>query len=247
MIIWTGKWENRGFLFGPVIPIYGFGALVGTIVFDKLLVTYSPLQVFLIGMFASAILEYVVHYTLEKLFNAYWWDYSKSPLNINGRICLPASIGFGLAALIIVYVINPFLIPIINGIGDVYADIISLIICVLFTVDFTLTISVLSGLQDRIIAVDDLINNHMDEIVGNVTDETKGIGQKFYNAVDRLEEGRKRILSDRIERVVGPMGRLHKEYLLRIKGFTGKNASRLNNALKNIKHRISKIRNRNER
>ena len=70
MVLWTGKWDNRGFLFGPVIPIYGVGALFGSILFSVYMPEHTPLQVFLIGMFASAILEYVVHYALEKMFNA---------------------------------------------------------------------------------------------------------------------------------------------------------------------------------
>lgn len=247
MVIWTGKWDNRGFLYGPVIPIYGFGALTGTILFNNYLVSSSPLQVFLISVFASALLEYVVHYTLEKLFNAYWWDYSKSPLNINGRICLPASLGFGIAGLIIIYVINPFLLPIINNINDNVADIISLLLCVIFTADFTLTISVLSSFQERVMMADDYINEHMESLVGTVTDESKGIGSKFYNAVDRLEEARKRVIGDRIEKIKGPMARLHAHSLSKIKGFTGKNAAKLNKALSAVKHMFERVRNRNER
>ena len=247
MVLWTGKWDNRGFLFGPVIPIYGVGALFGSILFSVYMPEHTPLQVFLIGMFASAILEYVVHYALEKMFNAYWWDYSKSPLNINGRICLPASLGFGLAALVIVYVINPHLIPVIDRIPDDTADLISLMITVIFTADLTLTISALSSFQERVENIDGFINEHMDVLVGNVTDESKGIGNKFYNAVDRIEETRKKVINGRIEKAIGPMFRISGLALSKIKRFTGKNAARLNYALGRVKERISRIKDRNER
>ena len=141
MTIWAGKWDNRGFLYGPAIPIYGLGALLGTLLFEYLYPDYTPTSVFFISMAASAILEYVVHYLLEQIFHAYWWDYSKSPFNINGRICLPASIGFGIAGLVVVYVINPAVLPVINELKETTADLIALICTIIFTADLTLTLS----------------------------------------------------------------------------------------------------------
>ena len=86
------RWENRGFLFGPVIPIYGVGT-VGMMIIVRLLPTLaaddvSLWKVFLISVVGSAILEYLTSYFMEKLFHAVWWDYSDMPLNIHGRICL---------------------------------------------------------------------------------------------------------------------------------------------------------------
>ena len=247
MVIWTGQWDNRGFLFGPIIPIYGAGALLGTLLFQDLIDAKTVLQVFLISMIASAILEYSVHYTMEKLFHAYWWDYSKAPLNLNGRICLPASIGFGIAGVIIIYGINPVLIPFLNGLNDTLVDILSLICTVIFTADLTVTVSALSGFAERVEAMDGFINEQMDLLVGSITDESKGIGRHFYSAVDKVEEARKRLISDRMERVLGPIGSLHSLSLSKIKGFTGRNSVRLNYALGKVKERIHRIGKKNER
>lgn len=60
------------------------------------------------GILGSIVLEYGTSWALEKLFHAYWWDYSSMPLNINGRVCFPYSVGFGVAGLIVVYFIAPF-------------------------------------------------------------------------------------------------------------------------------------------
>ena len=107
----TGKWQNRGFLYGPLCPIYGVGAASITFIVDEAeahgLSEPAGWQIFLVAFFGSIVLEYVTSYVLEKLFHAYWWDYSDVPLNINGRVCLPASIGFGIAGLIVVYGIAP--------------------------------------------------------------------------------------------------------------------------------------------
>ena len=240
MTIWEGKWDNRGFLFGPAIPIYGAGALMGTILFTYFIKDYTPLSVFLIGMVASAILEYSVHYVLEQIFHAYWWDYSKAPLNLNGRICLPASIGFGLAALIIIYVINPVLLPILEGMNENLCQFLAILLTFLFTLDFTLTVTILSGFEDRVESMDSFINEHMDSFIGNILDEEKGLDKKFYGAVDRIEDLRKRLISSRIEKVVTSMSHLYKRAVSRVKRFTGRNSGRMNDMLGAIKRRIKK-------
>ena len=188
MTVWAGKWENRGFLYGPVIPIYGAGALCGTILFEYLYTSYTPMSVFLISMAASAILEYVVHYALEQAFHAYWWDYSKSPLNLNGRICLPASIGFGIAGMIIVYIINPFILPILMGLNETFAEVTALLMMGLLAADLTVTICVITAFIRRVESAQNFINEHMDSFVGNFLDESMAINSRFYSTVDKIEE-----------------------------------------------------------
>lgn len=240
MTFWIGKWDNRGFLFGPIIPIYGIGALIGTILFNYSYTDYTPLSIMLIGMAGSAVLEYVVHYAMEKMFHAYWWDYSKAPLNINGRICLPATIGFGIAALIIIYVINPFLLPILNNLNDLSAKLISLLLVIIATADFTLTVSIISGFSDRVEAMDSFINEHMESLIGNVLDESDAWNYRFYGAMDRLDERRRRLINDRIEKVGSSMNDLYRRSILRIRGFKGKNAERKNYMLEKIRSIVRK-------
>ena len=112
----SGHWENRGFLIGPVCPIYGFGAVGAWVIFTRLHIfknglmgTEQPVwKIFLICAIGSAILEYSISWLLERLFNAKWWDYSDTPLNINGRICLPATCAFGVAGVLIVKFFFPW-------------------------------------------------------------------------------------------------------------------------------------------
>ena len=106
------KWENRGFLYGPLCPIYGAGGVAITAIADLISAhtdaTFTWWQIFLVAFLGSIVLEYGTSWALEKLFHAYWWDYSSMPLNINGRVCFPYSVGFGVAGLIVVYFIAPF-------------------------------------------------------------------------------------------------------------------------------------------
>ena len=102
------KWANRGFLYGPLCPIYGFG-VIGMIAVWQLVqaegISVSPWQVFVVTALGTAVLEYLTSWALEKLFHARWWDYTDMPLNVNGRICLPATVLFGLMGLLVVYVL----------------------------------------------------------------------------------------------------------------------------------------------
>ena len=241
MLLWNGEWDNRGFLFGPVIPIYGAGALLGTLLFHYSLPDHTPMIVFFVSMVASAVLEYVVHYGLEKAFHAYWWDYSKAPLNINGRICLPASIGFGVAGLLIIYVINPFLIPFLQRIPKELCAFLGMLCAALFAADTTLTVSTLSDFIHRVERIDERINERMDSFVENYMESYKGIGDSFYSAVDHVQESRKKIFDRHFEKAVDSMGFARKYILTRIKGFKGnKAAKRLNEVLDRIKKRVKR-------
>ena len=83
---------NRGFLNGPLCPIYGAGAVGAVVVLGQV---HNPLVVFLLSMVGASILEYVTSWVMEALFHARWWDYSDYKFNLNGRICLLGAFVFG--------------------------------------------------------------------------------------------------------------------------------------------------------
>ena len=95
---------NRGFLNGPICPIYGCGAVLAIVLLHDL---HNPFAVFLISSIGACILEYVTSWGMEKLFHARWWDYSHRRFNIQGRICLLGAIVFGLLGVLITDVIQP--------------------------------------------------------------------------------------------------------------------------------------------
>jgi len=235
MVLWTGKWDNRGFLFGPIIPIYGFGALAGTLLFGYIYRNYTPLSVFIISVVASAILEYIVHWALEKMFHAYWWDYSMAPLNINGRISLLTSLGFGVAGLFVVYVLNPPLLPLLSRIPPLTMQIMALVMVALFSADLTLTICVLSSFINRVKNLDDLINQTMDDFVNSHMSDSLRLNDKFFTAMDKIDVVRRKIINDRIDKADRNKIALYKRILYRIRGFRGENKDVLNRILSRIK------------
>lgn len=146
----TKHWQNRGFLYGPVCPIYGTAAVTALIVFNFVPVlntgSLASWKIFLICAAGSAVIEYTTSYVLEKIFHAVWWDYSKVPLNINGRICLPATCGFGLAGIVIVRYLFPFIRSLHQENRPLLNEGLSLFFMFLFEMDLALTIASLTEL-----------------------------------------------------------------------------------------------------
>ena len=99
------RFVNRGFLRGPLLPIYGFGA---TLLLHVSLPLYDhPAALFVASMLAATVFEYIVGAAMEKLFKVKYWDYSSHRFQFQGRICLQSSLCWGLLGLLLARVIHP--------------------------------------------------------------------------------------------------------------------------------------------
>lgn len=145
-LIQDHKFVNRGFLIGPVVPIYGTGGILITILLTKY--QSDPIVLFCMAVVVCSILEYLTSYIMEKIFKTRWWDYSNKKFNINGRICLSNLIVFGIMGLVMVYLINPFLIIILNKIDPILLKCVVSILMVLFIIDFFVSFSVTSKIKN---------------------------------------------------------------------------------------------------
>ncbi len=134
----TKNLVNRGFLNGPLIPIYGLGALTIYLVFweyrDNLLL------VFIGGSCLATMLEYITSILMEWLFHARWWDYSSYRFNLNGRICLLVSVTWGAMSLLLVKVFQPGIDRMIHSFPQHAGEIAGYVIIILFVADITVTI-----------------------------------------------------------------------------------------------------------
>ena len=106
------KAVKRGFLFGPVCPIYGTGAVLCTAVLYGRV--NNIFLVFIFGLLLCGCLEYITHFLMEKLFHAMWWDYSSRRFNIKGRVYLNGLLIFGLGSVLIVKVLQPLVFRLIG-------------------------------------------------------------------------------------------------------------------------------------
>ena len=129
------RWVNRGFMHGPMLPLYGSGAMVVLIV--TIPVRDNIPLVFLMGMIGATILEYFTGITMERLFRVRYWDYRNLKFNVRGYICPIASLCWGVFSILMVKVVHvPFehmvlLIPV------TIADILAFVLTIAAAVDFT--------------------------------------------------------------------------------------------------------------
>lgn len=158
------KITNRGFLCGPIIPIYGVGSLFLVLFLNQF--KDNPCLVFLFGIVITTALEYVTSYLLEKIFHNRWWDYSENKYNINGRICLLNSFLFGLGSLAIIYLANPLFDAFLNQINRVTIYTSAILLSIIFFFDVIYSCVVAYNLRHQIIIFSELKNEKIAKIPG---------------------------------------------------------------------------------
>lgn len=157
------KITARGFLIGPWCPIYGFGALFITLLLRKYY--NDPVALFVMSFLMGTILEYVTSYLMEKLFHARWWDYSNHKFQINGRVSLTTSLGFGALGVILVYILNPFFLRIIKNIPPIVFTIIMIIVLLIFITDIITSYKIISNIKiSKDVDIKDLTDKYTEEV-----------------------------------------------------------------------------------
>lgn len=139
-----GHFVKRGFLFGPICPIYGFGAVILLFITKKMY--QKPFQKFLIATITFTVFEYIVSLVLEMVFGLRWWDYTNDILNIQGRVSLLYSVCWGIIGVIVLEKLHPFIQNKIQNITKgstnniIYIICLSLIFILLIDVTFSTSI-----------------------------------------------------------------------------------------------------------
>ena len=150
----SGRFVNRGFLNGPVCPIYGFGVVI-------VLGCLEPLQenlllLFLGSVVLTSLLEWLTGFLLEKLFHQRWWDYSDQPFNLGGYICLRFSIMWGLACLFVVKIVHPSVLLLIRLIPRPLGWTLLAIFGVVLAVDLAATLRTIAKINRSLGQIDEL-------------------------------------------------------------------------------------------
>ena len=175
-----GIFVNRGFLNGPVCPIYGFGVLIVLLVLEP--VKDNLALLFFGSMVLTSALEFFIGFIMEPFFHDTGWDYSENPFNIKGYICLEFSLVWGAACVLVVDVIHPMIFKLICAIPEK----LSLWLMVFFTAvlisDAVITLWNMLKLPKRLRAIDEL-----EKAMTAVSD---AIGEKVYEGVERSKERR---------------------------------------------------------
>lgn len=181
------RFVNRGFLNGPICPIYGVGV---TLVIACLEAFQSNLLLLYISsVILVTVLEGVTGWAMDKLFHNKWWDYSKLPFNIGGYVCLLFSLIWGVACVFIVYFVHPLihqvlsLIPHTAGIALIAILGIALLSDIIVTtsaiVKFNQYLERLKHITDELHAISNQIGSELYQNVMHVLDMQESSRQKL--------------------------------------------------------------------
>lgn len=181
----TGTFVNRGFLNGPVCPIYGFGVIAVIICLDP--VKNNLLLLFVFSVILTSLIEYLTGFVLEKVFHNKWWDYSRFPYNINGYICLKFSILWGIACVFVIRIIHPLITNLVNAIPTLLESIVLIIIVLLLLSDFGTTVFTVLKLNIRLAKIEEIsirIRQKSDALGKDISKDTLEL-EKIYSELTK--------------------------------------------------------------
>lgn len=183
----THHFVNRGFLNGPICPIYGVGV---TAVITVLTPYKSDIIVlYILSVVLVTVLEGVTGWAMDKIFHNKWWDYSDMPLNIGGYVCLLFSIVWGFACLFIIYFIQPLVHDLLAFIPTIVGIILIIILGITLIADLYVTASTIFKFNRRLAA--------MEKIAAEMHEISEQIGQEIFEktirAMDRQEASKEKL------------------------------------------------------
>ena len=193
------KLVNRGFLCGPICPIYGFG-MVGLVYSVQLIPlpdsgSMSAVSIFFIGMVLTTAIELVGGWVLYKLYHIRWWDYSKMKYNLGGYICPQFSLLWGLGSVLMIKVVHPLLARGSNPMPFRVMLILDIVLLIIFVVDVIVSSAAAIGLNKYLSEIDELrarlrvTSDKLTTVLGTgaMTADTVLDEQKLQLALAKLE------------------------------------------------------------
>lgn len=195
------KWTNRGFMRGPILPIYGSGAI--TLLFTTLPVRNNVILTFIVSLISATCLELVTGIVMEAIFKVRYWDYSECFLNFKGHICFKASMAWGIAGVLLVFFVNKPIARVVTSIPLNVAELIALLFTVTASCDFGASFRTAMDVRELVIRLSESgerqikrIEKRVDVMAAVYGDEFGKLKKEYLNKIeeirvtgqDRLEE-----------------------------------------------------------
>ena len=187
------QFVNRGFMRGPILPIYGTGATM-------MIAVTMPMEnhvflVFIVGMITATILEYITGVCMEALFQVRYWDYSRKKLNFQGHICLSSSLCWGVLSVLLTFVIHPPIERFILSIPTTIANGLTIVLTIGIVADFTLSFKEALDFKDMLHKMTlrnseiKLMLEKLDALQEKVQEIPEKVSKSFHSSsyIDRLE------------------------------------------------------------
>ena len=164
-----GHFVNRGFLAGPVCPIYGCGV-------SLIVLCLSPVQGNLLLLFVGSVLltsliEFVTGFVLEKIFHQKWWDYSDLPFQLGGYVCLRFSLLWGVACVAALRLVHPLVMKLIRWVHPLAGHILLAVALVVLVVGMGVTVAALLKIKKQF--------RLLDEMEARIREVAEGLGKNL--------------------------------------------------------------------
>lgn len=192
----------RGFLYGPICPIYGVGVLL-------MILFFAPLQenllvFYFVAVSVMTVWEYLVGWFLETTTHIKYWDYSHIPFNIKGRVCLPASLLWGVLSYVAVFLIHP---PVARMLGSL-ASWLHYTLCgaffTLLLVDAVTTIrklALVTKALDRLQTAGDELRLQLALAKAGLSDNLEEAGDQLRSRLEAARDSLPPAAAERLERL----------------------------------------------
>ena len=197
---------NRGFLDGPLCPIYGAGAALAIALLHNM---HNPITIFLISAIGASVLEYVTSWAMEKMFHARWWDYSDYRFNLQGRICLLGALVFGIAGVAIIDIIQPQVaiwtmmipLPVVHWLCSIFT--------ILIIIDTSVTVMGIVDLGESLSAFGDAIQSYAEKAGDSwqwgrdaFVDKVRGWSESSQEIISKIQNSAMSMLNRQQRRMI---------------------------------------------
>ncbi|MFR7643364.1 MULTISPECIES: putative ABC transporter permease [unclassified Eubacterium (in: firmicutes)] len=254
----AGKVTNRGFLNGPVCPIYGCG-MIGVLL-ALLPVEKNIWLLFLGGMVICSAVELFGGWILDKIFHMRWWDYSDEKFNIGGYVCLAFSFMWGMAVVFAVKFVHHPIMAVVKKIPFQIQVIIVVVCGVVFVVDMIVTLKNLIGINKSLGQLDKLaeslhaVGDQLKDVVGNsaitvaekaeegmeiLDEKTADSREKIAAATESSREKIAAATENSRERIAGVREESAERIAKQLKELEEKRDAIMESLQKNVKHRLN--------
>jgi uncharacterized membrane protein len=174
----NGTFVNRGFLNGPVCPIYGVGVVI--VVYCLTPLKDNILVLFVGSVVLTSALEWLTGFVLEKVFHQKWWDYSSMPGNLGGYICPMFSLIWGFACLLVMKVFHPMIAGLVHLLPHTLGVVLLCFFWAVMAADVAATVATIAKLNKKL--------SQLDELAGRIKSASNSIGENLADGMLTLEE-----------------------------------------------------------
>lgn len=203
---------NRGFMRGPVLPIYGSGAIMMLVVSapfqDNVVLTYVA------GCLGATVLEYVAGVLMEKLFKIRYWDYSKQRFNFQGHVCLATSLSWGGLTILTTEVLHVPVERLVLSIPNQVLTVLTLVLTAVICADFALSVKAAIDLRDLLMRMGQAkqemvhIQRRLDAILTMAGEAVENRKDALRESVSMVKDGLTESMAARKDEFAGSIAEL---------------------------------------